>query len=253
MEVSSTGLCMTCLERAVASAIETLETLHNSKEARDKFCRELDLQDERSASHWTVHKQREKTIHESALGTVTLQTTFSSRYVEVRQKTPGILPAVSRDAWAGYVSPSGGYINYGTFQVRGVNPDTRRKNKRVYQVASEADAIKCAENDGLVEPFEITALPSEPPSERQLTYAESLGAILPPNACRVDVSAIISRITDGDEAPLHEQIARQAHIYGLQYSLYFGEKRMKELAQYALSASDYEEFVKSTKEYYYWH
>jgi NAD-dependent DNA ligase len=46
MEVSTTGLCMSCLEMAVASAVETLERLHSSKDERKRFCAELDRREE---------------------------------------------------------------------------------------------------------------------------------------------------------------------------------------------------------------
>lgn len=49
MEVSSTGLCIACLERAVDSAIKTLEALHSSKSEREKFCKELDKTEEEEA------------------------------------------------------------------------------------------------------------------------------------------------------------------------------------------------------------
>lgn len=63
-------------------------------------------------------------IYPTSLGFLQIGTTYTSRYIEVKQRTPGILPAVSRDVWAGYVSPSGGYVNYGTFQVAGINATT---------------------------------------------------------------------------------------------------------------------------------
>ena len=65
---------------------------------------------------------------------VQITTTFSSHYDNVVQKTSGTLPAIPVSALDGYISPSGGFVNYGRFQVIGKNPATNRKNKRVYEV-----------------------------------------------------------------------------------------------------------------------
>lgn len=132
--------------------------------------------------------------------------TLTSRYVEVKQRTKGLLPSIPIAVLDGYISPSGGFVNYARFQVIGINPSTKRKNKRIYEVRFEEDARKCAENEGLIEPFEITVLPSVSPSERQLEYAKVLEACIPDGACSLDVSAIISRITDKDENPFQQNL-----------------------------------------------
>ena len=46
MEVSTTGLCVKCLERTSESAVKTLELLHNSREERMHFCAELDKRED---------------------------------------------------------------------------------------------------------------------------------------------------------------------------------------------------------------
>lgn len=170
---------------------------------------------------------------------------LTSHYVEVRQKTKGLLPAISLDVLDGYISPSGGFVNYARFQVIGINPSTNRKNKRVYEVRIEEDARKCAESEGLIEPFEITVLPSVPPSERQLEYAKVLEACIPDGACSLDVSAIISRITDNDEKPVSNKVAFQAQKYGLKFSRYHGRAAILKIAEASLSVMEYSNFVLS--------
>ena len=171
--------------------------------------------------------------------------TLTSRYVEVKQRTKGLLPSIPIAVLDGYISPSGGFVNYARFQVIGINPSTKRKNKRIYEVRFEEDARKCAENEGLIEPFEITVLPSVPPSERQLEYAKVLEACIPDGACSLDVSAIISRITDNDEKPASAKLVRQAHIRGLKFSRYHGKAAIMSIAKANLSVVEYGDFILS--------
>ena len=173
---------------------------------------------------------------------IQITTAFSSHYDNVVQKTSGTLPAIPISALDGYISPSGGFVNYGRFRVIGKNPATNRKNKRVYEVRNEDEARSHAESSGLVGPFEVSVLPSKPPSESQLSYAKSLGASIPDGACSHDVSAIISRITDNDESPVTEKLAHKAHIFGLKLSRYSGSKSINALAS-QLPPSEYLEFL----------
>ena len=159
-------------------------------------------------------------ISQSDQYTLTLNTEFHTSYEEVRQKSFGVLPAISLDACHGYVSPSGGFINYTIFQVVGKNPDTKRKNKRIIEAKTQEIAYEKAKEKGIVEPFEITILPAPKPTERQLEYAQDLGAPIPKGACQYDVSAIISRITDNSEQQVSERFAKLADEYGILFSRY---------------------------------
>lgn len=178
------------------------------------------------------------------IGGLEISTSFSSHYVEVRQKTPGVLQPAPLDAWDGYVSPSGGFVNYGVFQIIGKNPETKRKNKRTYRVRDKDAACKMAEENGLVGPFEVVVLPADPPTDSQLSYAKSLGATIPDGACKTDVSAIISRITDNDEAPATEKLARAAFQKGINISRYHGRTAIMSIAK-SLPPVDYADFLLS--------
>lgn len=162
---------------------------------------------------------------------ISLECSFSSYYTEIKQKTAGLLPAIPLSAWDGYISPSGGYVNFGRFQVTGINPKTNRKNKRIVEAQNAESAFECVRNMGLIAPFEVLVLPSLPPTERQLSYAKDLGAVIPDGACQVDISAIISRITDDDEGQAPEQLAHQAHIFGLKISRYHGRKAIMSISE----------------------
>lgn len=171
--------------------------------------------------------------------------TTSTHYVEVKQRTKGLLPSVPVAAIDGYISPSGGFVNFARFQVTGTNPETKRKNKRVYEVRYEEEAIKLAEEAGLIAPFEVSVLPQKPPTERQLKYAKILEAVLPDGACSLDVSAIISRITDKEEEMPREVVARQAHLFGVNFSRFFSTASIMRIAKAQLSVIEYSKFVLS--------
>lgn len=175
---------------------------------------------------------------------IEITTSFSSHYVDIRQKTKGALEPTPICAWDGYVSPSGGYVNYGYYQVVGKNPTTNRKNKRTYEAKNEENARKCAEDAGLVEPFEISVLPAPSPTDAQLSYAKDLGATIPEGACKADVSAIISRITDEDETPASENLSRKANEFGIKFSRYHGRKAILNLAR-DLPAKMYGEILRT--------
>lgn len=171
--------------------------------------------------------------------------TMTTRYIEVKQHTKGLLPSVSLATIDGYVSPSGGFVNFARFQVTGMKPETKRKNKRIYEVRYKEEAVQLAEKDGLVAPFEVAVLPQKPPTERQLAYAKVLEAVLPDGACSLDVSAIISRITDNEEEMPREVVARQAHLFGVNFSRYFSTAAIMRAAEAQLSVVEYSNFVVS--------
>lgn len=149
---------------------------------------------------------------------------------EKHQKKSGPLEPVSLDAIGGYISPSGGYINFARFQVVGIKPSTKRRNTRIYEAFREEDALNQARAEGFIEPFEVKVLPADPPSERQLAYARRLGATIPEGACKQDVSAIIDRIVDEEEEPVREEIAKIANDVGLKFSRYHGATQIMNLA-----------------------
>lgn len=143
--------------------------------------------------------------------------------VEVKQRTAGELPLADV---GGYVSPSGGFVNYGRFCVTGTNSSTGRKNTKRYEAQTEADARAAAVADGLSEPITVKVEPQPEPSERQMDYALELEAIIPEGACKDDLSAIISRIVDEDEAAPDPGISRYAHASGVKFSRFVGSYAM---------------------------
>lgn len=187
------------------------------------------------------NKSIAKPIYEPSAG-FTVTTSFSSYYEDIHQKTRGQLSAIPIEAWDGYISPSGGFINYGCFDIKGKNKETNRKSSRYIEAQTEEEACKRAEEKGLIGPYSISIRPADPPSDSQILYARSLGAKIPDGACSRDVSAIISRITDDDEGPVSQKLAHVAHIHGLKISRYSGRKQIFSLAS-QLPAAAYRDFI----------
>lgn len=172
----------------------------------------------------------------------TVTAVVSSSYVDIYQKTRGQLSAIPLESWDGYISPSGGFINYGCFDIKGRNKETNRKSSRYIEARTEEEACKLAEEKGLIGPYTVLVCPVSPPSDSQISYAHSLGAIIPDGASSRDVSAIISRITDEDEGSVSPKLAHVAHMHGLKISRYSGSKEILRLALRLPSAA-YHDFI----------
>lgn len=193
-----------------------------------------------------LFKSDSRLISSRDIGPVTFSVSSEYRVYEndTRQRTSGVLPAMSLASWDNYISPSGGFVNYARFDVVGKNPETKRKNKRYIEAKDEADACKKMEKKGFIGPFEVTVLSIEPPTERQLEYAKSLGAVIPKGACKRDVSAIIARITENDEQPVSDSKARAAFFSGLKLSRYSGTHEIMSLAN-SLPAEEFSKILRS--------
>lgn len=153
----------------------------------------------------------------------TIAATIQTQTVEVKQQTRGELPLADI---GGYISPSGGFVNYGRFCVAGTNSSTGRKNTKRYEVQTEDDARAAAAADGLVDPLTVQVEQQIPPTDRQMDYALELEAMIPGGVCKDDVSAIISRITDEDEEAPDPGLSRYAHACGVKFSRFVGAKAL---------------------------
>lgn len=154
---------------------------------------------------------------------ITVRSELKVVEVEVKQRTPGEMPLADV---GGYVSPSGGFVNFGRFRVSGVNGSTGRKNTKRYEVQDEAAARAAAVADGLVEPLTVEIEQQVEPTERQMDYALELEAMIPEGACKDDLSAIISRIVDEDEAAPDPGLSRYAHAAGVKFSRFVGAEAL---------------------------
>lgn len=151
------------------------------------------------------------------------------------QRTHGELPMADI---CGYVSPSGGYVNYASYRVSGINPVTMRINTKVYETQTESTALSMAASDGLIEPFSVTINLFQGPSESQMASALGLGATVPKNSCDIDVSAILDRIIYDDELSPDPGISRYAHECGVRFTRLIGRKALFEEMFRQMNARD---------------
>lgn len=115
----------------------------------------------------------------------------------------------ARDYWASWLDvacsdgviprPASGYSN-GVFRydVRGVNPETGRKNKRTVSACGEEDAVAAAHEIGLADPVEVLPLDMaaqniRPVDERQKAFAAEYQVAFAPDFNEKDAGAVLSR------------------------------------------------------------
>ena len=94
--------------------------------------------------------------------------------------------------------PAIGYSNgLKAFQVRGMNPETKRKNKRAVSAVDETDAITAAHDAGLVDPIEVcgSVEASEfiPVNDWQKELLQQQNIALPTCADYYDAKALLCR------------------------------------------------------------
>lgn len=127
-----------------------------------------------------------------------------------------------------YKSPSGGYMNYALFSVVGTNPSTNRKNTRKYECKTSSEAEQYAINDGLINIEKITVLPFDNPTDRQIAACKKHNRIIPPGACSLDVSFLMTKDIEREEdAPM--DLIQQADSLGLKFSYLAGKETLQEL------------------------
>lgn len=185
---------------------------------------------------------------------VTIKTETGHSYVDrLLARNEGI-PLVDLD---GYICPSGGFVNWATYEVVGKNINTNRKNKRRYDAKSEDHAIKQAETDGLTGPYNIVAIKHEDPSDNQIQYLRSWGVSVPIGASKADASAILSRLEDETETVSEKKVshntteervrllpgptpdfARFADGMGIRFSRYIGKAALFDKTIYGLDGRD---------------
>lgn len=162
---------------------------------------------------------------------------ISTNYVnvDIKQKTKGTLSCLKLN---GFKSLSNGYLNYCNYRIVGVNSKTNRKKTIHIDAINENNAIESAKKQGLIEPFDISIVPFENPTESQLAFAHKLCAKIPDDANKEDVRNIISRIVDEDEQSASEILGMFAHKNNLKFSLFIGRIALINLVYYNLSLRD---------------
>lgn len=101
--------------------------------------------------------------------------------------------------------PVTGYSNgLRQYQVHGINPETKRKNKRLVYAMNETDAVLSAHDTGLLDPIEVDGLADNnvflPVDSVQQEYAKEYGIAVPPSADYYDMKSLLRRYANSDTA-----------------------------------------------------
>jgi hypothetical protein len=108
------------------------------------------------------------------------------------------------------------------FEVQGKGMSSGRARKRIYFAKDEISARQKAADDG-TDIETIEELPPEPPTERQISYANDLGITIPRDATKDELSDLISCSTDEDQ-PASPELLGLARHYGIETTRYTGEQ-----------------------------
>jgi len=154
------------------------------------------------------------------------------------------LPIIPVSAFDGYVSPSGGLISYGCFDIRGKNLSTKRKVRRYFEAKTEELACKLAEDSGMAGPFEVTVRPSKPAESWQLSELRfnNITDPVPDGLSYWDIRALLDRISSRDEARVPLDFARLAFRFGVKFSRCSGPRAILSASR-SLPADEYRELL----------
>jgi hypothetical protein len=108
------------------------------------------------------------------------------------------------------------------FKITGNSRETRRKRVITHQAIDESSAKAHAEREG-IDVLNIILLPEEPPTERQIEYAISLGIEIPDGTTKNELSDLISIAVDKDK-PSDVRHIEFAKIYGVDCTKFIGKK-----------------------------
>ncbi len=127
------------------------------------------------------------------------------------------------------------------YKVYGYGEKTNRQRKRIYYAYDEKEAREKALHDETI-PETIEMLPEESATDRQISYARSLGKNIDENYTKREASDIISRVVDHDE-PACEEIKEIADYFKVEYSQYANEYSLFNSVHNILIQSDKKENV----------
>lgn len=121
--------------------------------------------------------------------------------------------------------PASGYSN-GVFRydVRGVNPETGRKNKRTVSACGEEDAVAAAHEIGLSDPVEVLPLDMSsqnirPADEKQKEFAAEYQVAFAPDFDELDAGAVLFRYANNVDTGIPVGLLQFARKKRLRVSL----------------------------------
>ena len=108
------------------------------------------------------------------------------------------------------------------YKISGKSVKSGRKRVVTHQAIDEITAKAYAEKEG-IEVVDIIVLPQDPPTERQIDYAQSLGIKIPQDTTKDELSDLISIAVDKDK-PSEIRYVNFANIYGIECTRYATKK-----------------------------
>lgn len=151
-----------------------------------------------------------------------ISTSFSSSYSDGPSLPKhGPLSIIPISAFDGYVSPSGGLISYGCFDVRGKIAATKNRTRRYFEAQTEELACKLAEAGGMIGPFQVSVRLEKPAESYQLSELRIYNIIsepIPDGLSYWDVRTLHERIASHDESPVPFDFAHMAFQFGIKFS-----------------------------------
>ena len=124
------------------------------------------------------------------------------------------------------------------YKVKAIHRDTGRQRTLEISAISNEACRKEAINNGLLEPIEIIAIPSDSPTEKQLLYAKDLKIKIPVDATKADLSALIDRKVNADSSDPRPELIEYANGREMIFSKYIGKKALYNLIFNSLSGLD---------------
>ena len=110
------------------------------------------------------------------------------------------------------------------YKITGKSRETGRKRVITHQAIDELSARAHAEGAG-IDVVDVIRLPEEPPTERQIEYALSLGIDIPSGCSKSEISDLIGLAVDKDK-PSDVRHLEFAKIYGVDCTKYIGKKSL---------------------------
>lgn len=130
-------------------------------------------------------------------------------------------------------------MHYSLYRVKGRHAETNQFRTRKVNAKSEDEAIAIVkEKELLVSDYEVTIIPHELATDRQLRYATDLGIEFPHDITKEDLSALMSRELDPDPEDCFPAIRAWAEENHLYFSEYLGVYRS---ASYVFNNIDHQE------------
>ena len=127
-------------------------------------------------------------------------------------------------------------LNINEYEIVAKYTPTKRKRKVTVKGRSERDAIsKLGEN---YTDIQSVTFVSRPPTDRQVSYATSLGFDITEDMCFEDVSCLISSVAESDNQPPKQGLIDFADAHNIVFSNYAGKKRLYNNIFHQLSQYD---------------